>query len=183
MPCGRGSEICTQNGTLVNGNMDCNLRSPGGLILTHTHVPCAFRKAMCPKIGWQACLRWHLLVAWQHRGLPFVLSKLGNESYRSMNRSLLESPSLPLCGADRYSHVLRTSRRGDRADRVIQACLVRASLQPEAHSHVEFHGSIAPLGSEAWQDRGPEVYRCRGWGEMRPKDSSGVTSDAVPILG
>ena len=26
-----------QNGTLVSGNMDQNLRSPGGLLLTHTH--------------------------------------------------------------------------------------------------------------------------------------------------
>mmetsp|Transcript_29026 Transcript_29026/g.69099 ORF Transcript_29026/g.69099 Transcript_29026/m.69099 type:complete len:446 (+) Transcript_29026:82-1419(+) len=52
---------------------------------------------MCPKIGWQACLRWHLLVF---------------------------------------------------------ACAPHI----QAHSHVEFHGSIAPLGS----------------------DSSGVTSDAVP---
>ena len=28
-----GSQICTQNGTAVNGNKDLNLRSPGGLIL------------------------------------------------------------------------------------------------------------------------------------------------------
>ena len=31
---GFGSKIGIQNGTLVNGNMDENLRSPGGLILT-----------------------------------------------------------------------------------------------------------------------------------------------------
>ena len=35
---GCGSTIGTQNGTLVNGNMDQNLWSPGGLILTHTHL-------------------------------------------------------------------------------------------------------------------------------------------------
>ena len=29
---GCGSKICTRNGILVNGNMDQNLRSPGGLI-------------------------------------------------------------------------------------------------------------------------------------------------------
>ena len=28
----------TQNGSLVNGNKDSNLRSPGGLILSHTHL-------------------------------------------------------------------------------------------------------------------------------------------------
>ena len=34
-----GEEMaCTQNGTLVNGNLDYNLRSPAGLILTHTHM-------------------------------------------------------------------------------------------------------------------------------------------------
>ena len=27
-----------RNGNLVNGNMDYNLRSPGGFILTHTHM-------------------------------------------------------------------------------------------------------------------------------------------------
>ena len=32
-----GQNISTQNGALVNGNLDCNLRSPGGLILAHTH--------------------------------------------------------------------------------------------------------------------------------------------------
>ena len=31
---GCGSKIGAQNGTLVSGNMDQNLRSPGGLILT-----------------------------------------------------------------------------------------------------------------------------------------------------
>ena len=31
-------KICTQNGILVNGNMDQNLRSPGSLILTHSHL-------------------------------------------------------------------------------------------------------------------------------------------------
>ena len=35
---GSGSKKCTQNGTLVSGNMDQNLRSPGGLILTHTYM-------------------------------------------------------------------------------------------------------------------------------------------------
>ena len=35
---GCGSRIGTPNGTLVSGNMDQNLRSPGGLILTHTHM-------------------------------------------------------------------------------------------------------------------------------------------------
>ena len=35
---GCGSKIGTQNGTLVSGNMDQNLWSPGGLILTHTHL-------------------------------------------------------------------------------------------------------------------------------------------------
>ena len=35
---GCGSKICTQNGTLVSGNMDQHLRSPGGVILTHTHM-------------------------------------------------------------------------------------------------------------------------------------------------
>ena len=35
---GCGSKIGTQNGTLVSGNMDQNLWSPGGLILTHTHM-------------------------------------------------------------------------------------------------------------------------------------------------
>ena len=36
-PPGCGSKICTQNGTLVNGNMEQHLRFPG-LILTHTHM-------------------------------------------------------------------------------------------------------------------------------------------------
>ena len=36
--CGCGSNICTQIGTLVNGNLYYNLRCPGDLILTHTHV-------------------------------------------------------------------------------------------------------------------------------------------------
>ena len=35
---GYGSKIGTHNRTLVNGNIDQNLRSPGGLILTHTHL-------------------------------------------------------------------------------------------------------------------------------------------------
>ena len=34
--CGCGSKTGTQNGTLANGNMDNNLRSPVGLFLTHT---------------------------------------------------------------------------------------------------------------------------------------------------
>ena len=34
-PNGCGSKIGAPNGTLVSGNMDQNLRSPGGLILTH----------------------------------------------------------------------------------------------------------------------------------------------------
>ena len=34
-----GSKIGTQNGTLVSGNMNQNLRSPGALILTQAHVP------------------------------------------------------------------------------------------------------------------------------------------------
>ena len=35
---GCGSKIYTKNGILVNGNMDQNLRSPGGVLLTHTHM-------------------------------------------------------------------------------------------------------------------------------------------------
>ena len=35
-----GQKIGTQNGPLVNGNMDKNLPSPGGLILTHTQFVC-----------------------------------------------------------------------------------------------------------------------------------------------
>ena len=31
-------KTCTQNGVLVNGSMDQNLRSPGGLVLAHTHL-------------------------------------------------------------------------------------------------------------------------------------------------
>ena len=31
-------KICTQNGTLVSGNMNQNLRSPGGFIWTHTQM-------------------------------------------------------------------------------------------------------------------------------------------------
>ena len=37
-PYGCGSKIGTQNGTLVSGNMDQNLWSPGGSILIHTHI-------------------------------------------------------------------------------------------------------------------------------------------------
>ena len=41
MPDGCESKIGTQHGTQVNGNMDQNLRSPGGFILTHTQMkPC-----------------------------------------------------------------------------------------------------------------------------------------------
>ena len=36
--CGCGSINGTQFGTLVNGTKDENLRLPGALILTHTHV-------------------------------------------------------------------------------------------------------------------------------------------------
>ena len=36
LPKGCGSNIGTQTGTLVHGNLDYNLQSPGGLILTHT---------------------------------------------------------------------------------------------------------------------------------------------------
>ena len=36
------SKIGTQDGTLVNGNMDQNLRSPGGSILTHTLIRAPF---------------------------------------------------------------------------------------------------------------------------------------------
>ena len=36
VPFGCGAKICTQNGALVSGNMDQNLRSPGSLILPHT---------------------------------------------------------------------------------------------------------------------------------------------------
>ena len=35
---GCGSKIGTPNGTLASGNMDQNLWSPGGSILTHTHM-------------------------------------------------------------------------------------------------------------------------------------------------
>ena len=42
------STICTQNGTLVNGNMGYNLRPPGGLILTHTQMTMAsFATSSC----------------------------------------------------------------------------------------------------------------------------------------
>ena len=37
-------------GTLVNGKMDQNLRSPGGLILTHTHMnPHGFNDELNPR--------------------------------------------------------------------------------------------------------------------------------------
>ena len=36
--CGRGSKNRYQNGTLVSGNMDQNLRNPSCFILSHTHV-------------------------------------------------------------------------------------------------------------------------------------------------
>ena len=45
--CGRGLEIGTQNGTLANGNVDSNLRSPGGLILIHSHVQCGCGGQSC----------------------------------------------------------------------------------------------------------------------------------------
>ena len=35
---GCGSKRGTTNGTLLTGKKDYNLRSPGGLILTHTHI-------------------------------------------------------------------------------------------------------------------------------------------------
>ena len=39
VPVGSGSNICTQNGTLVNGNWDTTCGPiPGGLILTHTQL-------------------------------------------------------------------------------------------------------------------------------------------------
>ena len=37
-PCGCGSKNRYQNGTLVSGNMDQNLRKPSCLILSHTQV-------------------------------------------------------------------------------------------------------------------------------------------------
>ena len=56
---GCGSKICTQNGIPVDGNMDQNPRSPGGLILTHIHMGvrpncgpfggCGFPKRNCLK--------------------------------------------------------------------------------------------------------------------------------------
>ena len=36
--CGCGSKMGAQNGSLVNGTHDYNRRSPGGLMLPHTHV-------------------------------------------------------------------------------------------------------------------------------------------------
>ena len=35
---GCGTKQRCQNGTLVSGNMDQNLRNPSGLILSHTHM-------------------------------------------------------------------------------------------------------------------------------------------------
>ena len=47
-PYGCGSKNRYQNGTLVSGNMDQNLRSPSCLILSHTHMVCHFlRVPLC----------------------------------------------------------------------------------------------------------------------------------------
>ena len=50
------SKICTQHGTLASGNMDQNLRSPGGLILTHTHI--CYQLAL-PTISSFRLASWH----------------------------------------------------------------------------------------------------------------------------
>ena len=49
---GCGSKMGTQNGTLVNRNMDQNLRSPGGLILTHTHMAVVVKTNGIPFWDW-----------------------------------------------------------------------------------------------------------------------------------
>ena len=46
---GCGSNIGTPNGTLVRGNMDQSLRSPGGLILTHTQMGAQTPGSKSPK--------------------------------------------------------------------------------------------------------------------------------------
>ena len=48
---GCGSKICTQSGILANGHMGQNLRSPGGLILTHTHMALDSRCDVALPIG------------------------------------------------------------------------------------------------------------------------------------
>ena len=51
---GCGSKLGNPNGTLVNGNMDENLRSPGGAILTHTqlrNLQGGYLRG-CPFCGW-----------------------------------------------------------------------------------------------------------------------------------
>ena len=52
---GGGSNICTQNGTLVIGNMDQNLRSPGSLILTHTHMDTESFNIKMGRVCWACC--------------------------------------------------------------------------------------------------------------------------------
>ena len=47
---GCGSKIC--NGTLANGHLDYKLRSPGGLILTHTHTSIPFNPRWLGEFQW-----------------------------------------------------------------------------------------------------------------------------------
>ena len=50
-PCGCGSKLCTQNGTLPNGTKHSNLRSPSCLILTNTHVSTKKQSLHPPRCG------------------------------------------------------------------------------------------------------------------------------------
>ena len=47
---GCGAKLGTPNGTLLSRNMDQNLRSPGGLILTHTRF--APKRRTPGQVGW-----------------------------------------------------------------------------------------------------------------------------------
>ena len=46
-----GSKMCTENGTLVRGNMDQNLRNPSSLILSHTHTKSTQQTAKASRAG------------------------------------------------------------------------------------------------------------------------------------
>ena len=56
LAAGCGSKIGTSDGTLVSGNMDQDLPSPGDLILTHTHPDLGSQKVTGELLDNHKCL-------------------------------------------------------------------------------------------------------------------------------
>ena len=157
-----GCKIGSQNGTLVNWTKDQNLRSPGGLILTHTHMEnLSARLLFWQPVKLSCCNSTQVLPGFWYNSALLMLKNRRHENEGGSSTQCLHTrescrplvgifvetsffwqPRLRMNGAKRLEHANEgTSGERRRLCRTSSKCwqLSHASYFPQTEKHTHIH--------------------------------------------